>query len=506
MRKSVSFAALPVAFLAGCATTPNRPAATVGHGGAAASAPETPRAADSNDLRAPEKEAPWWLLDSDAARPELLPDSDADKSYLIPAVEIVVFEILLNFYNREFSGEEVYDSDSDSIHRNLHSGWSPDRDPFAVNQLGHPYAGSVYHGFARSAGLNYWESLGYTFVGSAIWEIAGERSPPSLNDQIATGIGGSFLGEALYRTATWVLGNGEKKPGFVDTVSAAALSPSAAFNRFAYRDRFRAAAPTTDPVVMTRVGIGAKTNTHVDDQGRSNTKEDTSVLAEFVIDYGLPGASGYAYSHPFDYFHFEVGGLSDSHNHVDRAIARGILLGDEYEAGDDYRGVWGLYGSYDYISPGIFRVASTALSIGTTGEDWLSDRIVLRGTVLGGIGFGAAGTVSDDDSQRDYHYGEIPQALLDLSLVFGERAILQFTGRDYYAIGGAYNDNEGDENIAQLSLALTTRISGPHALSLQYTYSNRDSKYSRDFDQEQTVESLSLVYSFLGGAEFGATR
>ena len=37
-----------------------------------------------------------------------------------------------------------------------------------VNQLGHPYQGSMYHGFARSAGFNYWESAGYTFAGSAI--------------------------------------------------------------------------------------------------------------------------------------------------------------------------------------------------------------------------------------------------------------------------------------------------------------------------------------------------
>jgi hypothetical protein len=28
------------------------------------------------------------------------------------------------------------------------------------------------------------------------------------------------------------------------------------------------------------------------------------------VDYGLPGKAGYGYSKPFDYFHFEVGGLS----------------------------------------------------------------------------------------------------------------------------------------------------------------------------------------------------
>ena len=89
-----------------------------------------------------------------------------------------------------------------------------DRDPFAINQFGHPYQGSMYHGFARSAGLSYWESLGYTFAGSAGWEIAGEKTPPSKNDQIATGIGGSFFGEVLFRLSNLLLEGDDREPGF----------------------------------------------------------------------------------------------------------------------------------------------------------------------------------------------------------------------------------------------------------------------------------------------------
>jgi len=42
-----------------------------------------------------------------------------------------------------------------------------------------------------------------------------------------------------------------------------------------------------------------------------------------------------------------------------------LLLGRTYEIGADYRGVWGLYGSYDYIAPQSFRVSTTALSLGS---------------------------------------------------------------------------------------------------------------------------------------------
>ena len=153
----------------------------------------------------------WATLASEAApndpdKPKLdfSADSASRKNYSIPALEIVGFEALLNLANRrDASGD--YKSNLSTVSRNLRSSWVVDDDPFRTNQLGHPYAGSIYHGFARSAGLNYWEALAYTFAGSALWEIAGERVPPSRNDQINTGIGGSFLGEALFRLSSLML-------------------------------------------------------------------------------------------------------------------------------------------------------------------------------------------------------------------------------------------------------------------------------------------------------------
>ncbi|MCK9389946.1 MAG: DUF3943 domain-containing protein [Syntrophales bacterium] len=45
-----------------------------------------------------------------------------------------------------------------------------------MNQLLHPYQGSIYYGLARSAGLSFWESSAYTFAGSFLWETAGETT------------------------------------------------------------------------------------------------------------------------------------------------------------------------------------------------------------------------------------------------------------------------------------------------------------------------------------------
>src|SRR5258705_9124507 len=100
------------------------------------------------------------------------PFSESGKSYFIPAVEIVAFDALLNQFDRHYYGCCDFDSNIHTIRRNLRSSWVTDRDPFLVNQLGHPYQGAMYHNFARSAGLNYWEGLGFTFLTSPLGEGA----------------------------------------------------------------------------------------------------------------------------------------------------------------------------------------------------------------------------------------------------------------------------------------------------------------------------------------------
>ena len=132
--------------------------------------------------------ASWALAAVDEAlppprppKPDLTREIEERKSHAIPAAEIVGFDFLLNQFDRRFIGDE-YRSNLRSIRRNLRSSWVVDRDPFVVNQLGHPYQGSMYHGFARASGLGYWEAAGYTFLGSAMWEIAGETTTPSRND------------------------------------------------------------------------------------------------------------------------------------------------------------------------------------------------------------------------------------------------------------------------------------------------------------------------------------
>ena len=129
-----------------------------------------------------------------APAPVLDWETGAHKSYLIPALEIPSFLLGLNVVNRYvlYPGTD-YDSDWESIKKNLQTVPVLDKDPFNINQLGHPYQGSMYYGFARSTGLNFWESAGYTLMGSFLWRPpARPRRPPSTTTSPRPSAGASW--------------------------------------------------------------------------------------------------------------------------------------------------------------------------------------------------------------------------------------------------------------------------------------------------------------------------
>ena len=430
-----------------------------------------------------------------------VPEHRDSKSYVAPALEIIGFDLLLNLFDRVALGRD-FRSNLSSIRRNLGGGWVIEDDPYLINQFGHPYQGSMYHGFARSAGLSFWESLGYTFAGSALWEIAGEITPPSLNDQIASGIAGSFMGEALFRIAQLTLENARTPIPAARERSAAALSPPTAFNRILDRQRYGRIDPSRNAAYYRRLQIGATTTSRTL-VGPSVTSPVNEGIVEASMEYGLPGQDDYTYTRPFD--HFAIQATLSSANGFESILTRGLLAGRRYGAGSDYRGLWGLFGSYDYIAPQLFRVSSTALSLGTTGQWWLAPRIALQGTAMGGIGFAAAGT-NRGGREGDYQYGVAPQALIAARLIATSVASLDVTVREYYVSGVAAATPGGHDNIARADAALTLRLWRQNAVALRYQWSRRDAFYPELGHQRQERGTVGLFYTLLGHDRFGATE
>ena len=437
------------------------------------------------------------------AEPKLSWETGAGKNYLLPALEIFGFDFLLNRANQQIYEGSDYDVSSSTIRRNLRHSWGTDNDAFKVNQLGHPYQGSMYHGFARSAGLDYWESLGYTFVGSALWEIAGESTPPSKNDQIASGIGGTFLGEALFRMANLVLENANDTPRFWREIFAAGISPSTGFNRLAFGDRYDSIFSSRGAPYYSRFALAVAGVTQ-NVSGPSTKSGRGEVLADFSIDYGLPGKPDYTYKRPFDYFTFQA--TASTENGFENVMTRGLVYGTDYALGKNYRGVWGIYGSYDYISPQFFRVSTTALSLGTTGQYWLSDSIALQGTGLLGMGYAAVGTIGGRVGEADYHYGIAPQALLALRVIFGEKASIDATAREYFVTRASAANRAGHDSIARIDLGVTWRVYKQHAIAVKYLWNRRDATFPNLGNLTQARATAGIYYTLLGHDRFGATE
>ena len=106
---------------------------------------------------------------------------------LLPALEIVGFQVLLNRYNRVLR-QQRGDYDVTARQRSAATcaaAGSSTSDPFDDQPARPPVPGVDVPRLRALGGLDYWHSLGYTFVGSALWEIAGETTPPSRNDQVS---------------------------------------------------------------------------------------------------------------------------------------------------------------------------------------------------------------------------------------------------------------------------------------------------------------------------------
>jgi hypothetical protein len=439
--------------------------------------------------------------------------TDQGKSHLIPALEIPAFLFLLNQYDRaaypnavEPSGEKTYSTTwSTTKNHILHGKWVIDRDGFAMNQFNHPYQGATFHGFTRSAGLGFWESWVYDNAGSLLWKMGGETGNPSRNDVITTGTAGSFLGEVLFRMSSMMLEGHDGQPGFWRELGATLLAPTAGFNRYAFGDRFKPVFVSQDPAFRWRLQLGGNLHSDLNQGGATSTDKKAEATLDYAMEYGLPGKAGYAYDRPFDYFNFEFRTFGNMNNPVDNIMIRGLLYGRDYEAGDSYQGIWGLYGGYDYISPYIFRISSTSVSLGTTFQWQLSKAAALQGSLLGGVGYAAAGNVAAQ-GERDYHYGVAPQGLIALRFILGDTAMFDVTGRRYYITGTGGAEPDGREAIVRLNMGFTVRVYGRHALGIQYIASTRNAHYPNRPDSRQEVGTVAVVYNLLGYAGFGATK
>ena len=75
-----------------------------------------------------------------------------------------------------------------------------DKDSWAINYIAPPYFGAAYYIRARERGFDELSSFAYSALGSALYEFGVESffEKPSIQDLIATPIGGALLGAFVF--------------------------------------------------------------------------------------------------------------------------------------------------------------------------------------------------------------------------------------------------------------------------------------------------------------------
>jgi hypothetical protein len=256
------------------------------------------------------------------------------------------------------------------------------------------------------------------------------------------------------------------------------------------------------PATFGRLQLGAS-NPSSSNAGPSLATKSREVAADFALDYGLPGKAGYTYHKPFDYFLFRA--RVSNVNGLESLSTRGLLFGAPYGSGERLRGIAGLYGSYDYLSPQLFRIASTGLSLGSNAQWWLADKLALQGHASAGVGYTATGTIRAS-SNGQYHYGFAPQTMLSLRLIYGDRLSLDLSSLAFFDGKITSPDTGGSDRVLRGDASLTYRVSGPHAVSLKYLTSRRSFSFPNVTQSQQRYDSVGVYYSYQPSRGMGAVR
>lgn len=100
----------------------------------------------------------------------------------------------------------IVDWDLDSWEQRFdESSYRFDNNEFPINYIGHPLSGGAYYGLPRANRLMAWESFLYAVATSFVWEFFLEFFERfSLNDFVATPLGGVPIGEGFIRLGRWL--------------------------------------------------------------------------------------------------------------------------------------------------------------------------------------------------------------------------------------------------------------------------------------------------------------
>lgn len=453
------------------------------------------------------------LLWGDGAAPVLALDASGvgggtsieyRKNYLIPAIEVVAVVVFLNFFDRwvldkgfaQTRGLKTF------FRYMFHGPWAYDSDSVWSNFVGHSFMGHIFFNCARSSGLTFYESFGYSFLGSLLWVLGGETGPPSINDQVTTPVGGAIMGEALYRLHVLILQSGGESPGWWRELAALVVNPPAGVNRLLFGDTYRTVEFDEHPYVFAMLSGSASFVWNRSPSRRAREPSGIAGNGTFDLSYRLPNPHGRSVVRPLDVFDTRISFGGDSQGALDTIFVTGMLVGQHFPRGT-WSGVGGLVASWDDFNVGIFRVAAVGLGPGTMGQLHFSDSLALdaRFKLLANLMAGS-NSRKQPFNGVDHHQGPGGgQAALDLRLHLGERAMAEVGLREIVVVGQTPFEGWEDQTFAHGAMYL--RLYGPHAVGVVFDYGRRSSRNAGLPQVHQHSIRLGIAYVWTSDPRFG---
>lgn len=406
------------------------------------------------------------LTNGDNIKSKQLITTKIEKNYTRSTIEGASFIAGLWGYNRYIAKEKWAVIGFNSVEANFKNGPEWDRGTFEINQLYHPYEGSMFFTAARSNNLSFVESAVYTFSGGLIWEFFMESHYPSINDMITTTFGGIALGEVLFRLSNLLLideaTGGEK---IVRETFSALLSPMNSINRYFGNYTYK----PEDSNIHYNFSIGGNTQFIAD----KIDKMDSMAFAGFMLEYNEMFQDK-KIRKPFDYFKIAI----DLNIYNDNAISTinllGHLLGREIDQ-DSYSILVGAFQHYFYTNNDILRLSSSSIGPGLEVKSRLTEKINFKaGFHLQGILLGAMDSRYLEEI-RDYNFG--PGYAILSYMKFGRKDAMEFslTGKYFYL------DNVVGIATSEQIWITNSRIDFPVyknlRFGLEYNYFDRNETY-----------------------------
>ena len=444
------------------------------------------------------------------------------------ALEAFAINVGVQCFDQFVMNEEFAKISFHSIKHNIETGFVWDNDQFSTNLFAHPYHGGLYFNAARSHGMNFWESVPYSFCGSLMWETTCEIEPPAINDLMATTFGGIAIGEVTHRVSNLVFDDRLSGfPRFMREFLGTLICPIKGLNRILSGDAWRVRGKYYKYHDYQRSPVSFFASAGYRYLADNNTlfRGEGNPYVRFNLVYGDPfdGET----TKPYDYFTLDATfGLSSNQPLITGLHLLGRLWSVPVEVSKGTEMEFGIFQHFNYydsqpVKDGTSLVPyriSEAASFGpgiiyrfpqVGNLTRFEQRVFLDGILLGG-------SLTDyyNVIDRDYNMGSGYSVKAISFMEFGKVATFQI-GADYYRIftwkgyegkdlattDPLYLNAQGDKGNASLlvlnarfSLALSNR------LNLDFNVSNywRDTHYSYHDDvKSKTFDmSLGLQYKF----------